>query len=308
MANEQPDRSNSQPDTQEMDRDAFQKYALSTLAKTLSNTVDRITSDTSEPFVLGEGERQRLETIRGVGIYQGLAVTVGTFLMLRGARYVVVRRLQEMSKPGPKMSSPFSATNHTSSSPRLPPRNPAWDLLHFFLDLGASGMTGLTATILLTDQPKIASTLASVPLSHGHSRLSDAFCPPMVAQVAQLRHNAMKSEQAGVLHISKDDISSPETAPSRMYLTALLQFEHNCRLRMAQEDMIRRNNGMGAELPVFIPHPGVVSGVLGQMNVDEESPSDDFSQHEFYEPNVDQEQGDWANSFTEDQENDRFEK
>lgn len=261
-----PDRPTDK-EWKEVQLKAENKYTLA-LMNIVSNKMDTITQTSdNKSFDLGEAERKILMDINNTGLLQGAAAGLIAFVGLRLVRRHLFGRLI-LNQTGSLVKSTTTNASSPITAPSSPFRqkmnpleraanSPFWWTLAWVTDLSASFMAAVTVSFLYTDRDKILSTISEIPLVEGQSKVSQLFCTDVQEALAQMQREASSPEEKAAL-------SKPQTP----FLAAWIAFSNNCRLRQAQEQLIRRQQGFSPDAMVNIPPPGV-------SKLDNDSLSDD---------------------------------
>lgn len=181
--------------------------------------------ENDEKFKMSPSEREAIQSLNGMGLKEGIAASLVTFLVLRRgpiyvARFVYNRRLQ--SRQGgihnnhnnsntppptaadgyqfnalPKNSNPFQNTSTATANngglrPDFPrSRNFVIRSIWWVFDVTLSVMMGASVTMAYTDVSHIRTTVTELPLQQGPSLSSRVLCKPLAQELYQVQseHN-----------------------------------------------------------------------------------------------------------------------
>jgi hypothetical protein len=225
---------------------------------------------------MGEEEARIIRNLNGVGLMEGAAAGVLTFLVLRrGPVYIGrwVRRRQMAQyhqQPPPSSSSPppssngyqFSDPNLASNNPFQRAASPRQEFprsgslfvrsIWFMFDVTLSLMMAASTSMAYTDTDKVRQQVIDMPLIQGTSLASEALCDPIVRELAKIRHERDPTfERLDKLN----EIGSP--TPASAYLDNIVHFAENCERRRFMERKLRGERGLSPTEQVQIPVPGV---------------------------------------------------
>ena len=221
----------------------------------VSSKMNKMSEDESKSFELGEAEKSVLMNINNVGLLQGaMAGAVALIALRRVRKHLFGRMMEQYEKQNTPTATKSQSPTAGPSSPFRQKKNPlemaasspVWVGLGWVTDLAASFMVAVSISVAFTDQKKILEQLSELPLVEGKSHVSRVFCPVIQETLAKMKEEASTKEQ-------KVALSQPRTP----YLAAWIAFSQNCGLRQAQEQLIRREKGLGEQEVVSIPAPGV---------------------------------------------------
>lgn len=182
-------------------------------------------------------ERAVLETaILYPGAVIGSIVTAAAFVILRkGPIYIVNRHLAKQ----------FHNMNNTKSIPNTTAKfepfqeGPVLKGVGSLFDAFFASMLGLTAWAVSINKQKFLMNAADIPLSEGHSDISDTLCDDFISIYSGIRPQFWKQHS--------DDT-----------LMAIQTFVQNCEKRQLYQKKLKREMGMGSddiefELPSRVP-------------------------------------------------------
>jgi hypothetical protein len=333
------------------------KYAAA-LMKSVTARMDEVKRDAArsaaergqtpptDAFQLGDEEKKVLLNINNTGLLEGMAAGLVTLTLLRQFRHYQFRRIMQNVKASDGTTPPTSASQFTARTlltPKSPfrqqttttntthnnsnnntnndavhgalaraTRSPFWVALGWITDLGAAFAMAVTVSALRMDQDQILKDIAAIPLVAGPSKVSQLFCPTVQTALAQLRRDAILPNERDIL-----------TRPRTPQLAAWVAFADHCQLRQAQEELLRREQGLSADAVVSIPPPGVVT--IGSTSVQpplvydaedaDAAAAAGLLGNDFYDPRVDTDAGgvDFADDLSsyldnEDQQNKKADK
>ena len=295
----------------------FRNIAISKLEKMASEVeksddLDRNSNNNgNKVFVMGEEETRVFTQMHGMGLKEGIAASIFSFLLLRKGpvyigRWVLKRRQQpntsataassggyQLSNPNNIMAgtsssslsaNPFKTTADTAASnPHQFPRsrNIVLRSIWFMFDSVLSLMVGASVSMACTDTVKIRQQVAELPLLPGRSLTSDALCGDIVAELQRLQREQSPvlerlNKQANITSsITTSNSNNNDISPAAFYMQGIITFSENCQRRAFQERKIRQENGLGRNDVVTIPSPGVPKDgprlIVKRKNTDDNS-------------------------------------
>ena len=155
----------------------------------------------------------------------------------------------------------------------------------WFVDGFAALFVASTVSFMSTDVERVLHLLSSVPLAEGESTVAREFCPDVVKELQNIR----QYDPSGTVIV--DDAKT-------MQLQAVLKFAENCRRRADYEAHLRREKGLGPQVPVSVPAPGVPIDFPFTEDLPNETAG---GQNDFdsYHPTKQEGSEEWADSFAE---------
>ena len=276
----------------------FKNVVISKLEKMTSEV-----ENSGNPFVMGEEETKVFTQITGMGLKEGVAAGLCTFLILRrGPIYIgkwVLKRRKQRSVPsfsqdgGYQLSNPNATANpfqNVQNSERFPrPKSLLLRSIWFVTDSMLSLMVGASASFAFTDTTKIRQQITELPLLPGRSLTSDAFCSDIVAEIQRLQkeHNPVF-----------DRLKNPNNkSPAAFYMQGIADFSQNCERRFFLERQLRQERGLAKSEAVIIPNPGVSKDGPRLVPGSEDSIFEEEEEGEF----TDTSDLDWVSGFVSDQ-------
>jgi len=239
-------------------------------------------------YRLGTKEKEEIVRITGMGLVEGVAAGVATFVLLRRGpvmigRYVARRRQGRMSTHG-SMNTRSNAQHHSQqqgkpdlggtsyklSDPNAGPHtstafdpykvNPHWPrprsfllrAVWFWFDATISLMTAASVSMRLSGAERIKTQVSDLPLVEGHSLVATTLCKP-VTQELQSVHR----QQSSAYHRLRKRMEDGEDTPAALYFSGIIAFVENCERRTAMEERLRFSKGLAEDAEVEIPPPGV---------------------------------------------------
>jgi hypothetical protein len=225
-------------------------------------------------FQMGREESRIIRNLNGVGMIEGLAAGIFTFVVLRkGPLYVGRWFRRRLLSPYQQSSSPsrtppnssgysFSDPNATNTNPFLNASNPSQEFprsgsflirsIWFMFDATLSLMMAASTSVAYTDTEKIRRQVIDMPLIQGTSLISEALCDPIVRELAKTR----KADDRTFERLNNlNEKGSP--TPASTYLDNIIHFAENCERRRYMERKIRLEHGLSAANQVEIPITGV---------------------------------------------------
>lgn len=230
-----------------------------------------------------QAERSLLSQVNQLGWTEGQIAGAVTFLFLRRRQIgntmgrFLRTRYNQLPPPPP---------SHLTTRPH----HPALQVVQFTLDLSLSVIAAISVSLYFTDQDKLLSTVASIPLVPGRSVVADEFCPDICREYNQIHSREYWNQ-----------VESP-------ILRCISTFCRNCQLRNAYQHKLRQEQGLGdpTTSSMSIPPPGVPLDYTFQENADSVS-EETFGLNDFGQETtiVTSQDDDWAKSFVTDQEADK---
>ena len=242
---------------------------------------------------MGEEEQRIISNMTGMGLREGIAASIASFIILRRGpkyigRWVQRRRQRQQSRSSPfsssntaggtsassapyKLSDPTKLTNSTSKNnpfhnaanananrndfPR--PRGFLSRSIWFVFDSVLSIMMGANVSTFFTDKDAIRQQIVELPLISGRSLTADALCEGLVEELRKVREEKNPAyERLQKLSRGEHSTTTEPTAAS-YYMDGIVLFCENCERRRYFERRIREESGLGTTVPVDIPIPGV---------------------------------------------------
>jgi len=286
---------------------------------------------------MGEEEQKILYRQNGMGLKEGVAAGIVTFIVLRKgpiymSRWLQKRALQQQqaqAKPPPQsgmnvpplrgdgsyqLSNPNGVSKANNpfqrvQNPEGPPRSKSIVLrsIWFGFDALLSLMVAASVSMTYTDADKLRRELVEIPLVTGRSLVSDTLCDDITAELQKVQQEELPvylrlqqslKEQHHHQGGTTNDIPK---SPASFYLESIQHFTENCQRRRAMERRIRQEQGLDKRDSVEIPSPGVPRDGPRLVTLT------DGNQMEVNKEDVDfdalrQEEDQWASEFVTDQE------
>ncbi|KAG7366476.1 hypothetical protein IV203_029146 [Nitzschia inconspicua] len=227
-------------------------------------------------FQMGEEESKIIQNLNGVGLMEGAAAGMLTFLVLRRGPVLIgrwVRRRQmaqyQQYRQPPSASSPPTASDGYKLSNPTNSANPFQRAAHsrqefprsgsffvrsiwFIFDVTLSLMMAASTSMAYTDTDKIRQQIIDMPLVQGTSLTSQALCDPIVQELRKIR----KEQDPTFERLDKLNQTGSHT-PASVYLDNIISFAENCERRKFVEHKLRQERGLSSDDLVDIPSPGV---------------------------------------------------
>jgi hypothetical protein len=275
-SNSNSNNSNSNPDydvkRRQEDMALFQRFRTVATAK-----LERMTSQVEKsdnPYQMGEEEKQILTQMHGMGLKEGVAAGVVTFLILRRGpiyigRYIMKRNPMNNttttttttnpgSSGGYQLSNPNAATKNPfqqAANPQFPrSRNRFFRAIWFTFDATLSLMMAANVSVQYTDASKMRQKISELPLVPGKSLVSDALCEELSAELQKVIAEQNPSYKR-LLRESKQGLEAK--SPLAFYMQGITSFCENCQRRAYREQELRQEQGLSSLEQVEIPAPGV---------------------------------------------------
>jgi hypothetical protein len=251
-----------------------------------SNSLDKLSrqieQNGGEKLKMGDEEKKIISNLSGMGLKEGMAAGIVTFIVLRKGpvhigRWVRRRQLAQYQQyPSSPSSSPqtppFSSTNSNGgyklSDPRMATNNPFQRAANkqefprsgslvvrsiwFVFDATLALMMGASTSMAYTDTDLIREQIVDMPLVPGRSLTSDALCDPVVEELTKVK----AEKNPAYIRLQKLNQDGAQT-PASYYLDGIVKFCENCERRRYMETRIRQEKGLEKAYPVEIPRPGV---------------------------------------------------
>jgi hypothetical protein len=273
-SNSNSNNSNSSPDhdiqRRNEDMALFQRFRTVATAK-----LERMTSQvekTDNPYQLGEEEKQILTQMHGMGLKEGVAAGVVTFLILRKGPIFIGRYLMKRnpmnatttttatpgSSGGYQLSNPTAVAKNPfqqAANPQFPrSRNRFFRAIWFTFDATLSLMMAANVSMQYTDTSMMRQKISEIPLVPGKSMISDALCKELSAELQKVIAEKDPSYKR-LLRESKQGLENK--SPFAFYMQGITSFCENCERRAYREQELRQEQGLSSMEQVEIPAPGV---------------------------------------------------
>lgn len=273
-------------------------------------------------FQMGEPEKQVFRQMSGMGIKEGIAAGIVTFLVLRRgpiyvARWVYQRRMAKQAPPGDgsyQLSPPTTPTStgstgnpfQTAIRPDFPrSRNVVVRTIWFAFDSVLSLMMAASVSMAYTDTDHIRQQLVELPLLQGRSLTADTLCDDIVQELQKIKEEQNPAYQ----RLSKLNRLDQKT-PASFYLEAIEEFCQNCQRRRYVEQQLRQEQGLKDNEPVAIPKrvpsngPRLLLTTSPFQNSGMDLTNHDDNEEPFTDDDSDFQNFDWASDLTTDQQDD----
>jgi hypothetical protein len=231
---------------------------------------------------LSDAEHQILLSMNNTGLFEGSMAGLVTLVSLRLARRALFRPRTMASGGGGRAMTTTNTPSSFPSSPitaaRPPPSSSSSGggtfrqqmdrlahsrvgmVLGWLTDVAIGGTVAAFVADACLDEEEMLRDVADIPLLPGESAIARHFCPVVQDALLQLSRQATTPAETAAL-----------TRPRTPQMAAWLTFSHNCQLRQAQEELIRRQQGLSADAIVSIPPPGVSSSSSDMLDYDAHS-------------------------------------
>ena len=223
-------------------------------------------------------EKKALMDLNAVGLKQGFAAGIGTFILLRFGRRMLAnwatRRIQQQQQK-PFGSYKFGdsqvdqagqagASGFAQSQQKWTPRPEGLGVKIFrtMIEVALSFNSAILATAYWTDTDAIVAKAADIPLVEGRSMVSNELCDDFIRE-----YHSIPSEFWKELH------DKHPTSTSKTLFLSIERFVRNCKKRRIYESQLTQSQGnltdaFGDYKDIdikfsrpFIPSPGVPRGV-----------------------------------------------
>lgn len=258
---------------------------------------------------MGEQEKQVFRQMTGMGIKEGIAAGIVTFLVLRRgpiyvSRWIYQRRMAKQAQPPPgdgsyQLSPPTGNPFQTALRPDFPrSKNIVIRTIWFAFDSVLSLMMAASVSMAYTDTDRIRQQLVELPLLEGRSLTADALCDDIVQELQKIKGEQNPAYQ----RLVKLNRTGGKT-PASFYLEAIEEFCQNCQRRRYVEQQLRQEQGLHDNEPVNITSriPSNGPRLLLPTTLSPIRSNDDES---FPGNNADFQNFDWVADFTTDQQKD----
>lgn len=254
----------------------FKNVAADALEQ-MSRQEERDGGGAKKKFQMGEEESRIIQNLSGVGLMEGVAAGILTFVVLRRGpiyigRWVRRRQMAQYHQQPPPSSSPpppasngyqFSDPNASTSNNPFQraasltqefPKSGSFFLrsIWFMFDFTLSLMMAASTSMLYTDTDKIRQQVIDMPLVQGTSLTSQALCDPIIKELAKIRQEHDPTFER------LDELNKTESpTPASTYLDNIVHFAENCERRRFEERKLRQERGLSSKDSIEIPSPGV---------------------------------------------------
>lgn len=231
-------------------------------------------------YKMGEHEKKILLEMQGMGLAEGMAAGIATFLLLRRGpiwigNFIVKRRgggaatgnvpknpfqnASTMSSPikatgGYQLSNPLFASSTNPNFPRS--RSPIIRAIWFVFDTTLSLMMAANVSMQYTDLRRIRDDLVELPLAEGKSLVSEAFCESLTQELQKVQQENSPAYQRLVQQYQKrqssDQFSNFSSSsdeainPLALYMEGITLFTQNCERRaFRQREIFQEQGGTG---------------------------------------------------------------
>jgi hypothetical protein len=273
--------------------------------------MDRQSEETGIEFQHGVKESLVIDQMQDMGLYEGIAAGVLTFIILRRGpliigRYVQKSRMQQensirntgFSNSSYQLSDP-NPTNRLQQTlnPKYPrPRNVFLRGIWFCFDATVSLIVAASVTSMYTITEQLRNQIAELPLIEGRSLVAESLCDDLAAELQAVQAEGNRAYR----RLRKRDAQNEDHAA--FYMEGVEKFVENCQRRNAMERRLRQEQGLGPHDHVEILPPGVPrDGPRLLANSDGVEQDEDYSiydlRHDYESPDAD-----WASNFVTDQE------
>mmetsp|Transcript_32104 Transcript_32104/g.78009 ORF Transcript_32104/g.78009 Transcript_32104/m.78009 type:complete len:418 (+) Transcript_32104:18-1271(+) len=201
---------------------------LSRFRNVISNKLEQMSTETEaeqKTYKMGDHEKKVLMQMQGMGLAEGMAAGVATFLLLRRGpiwigRFILNRRAAGASTRGGggpansntvsknpfqnasnsannntmnntggyQLSNPFAGNTNANYNNFPRSRNPIVRGIWFLVDSTLSLMMAANVSMQYTDLKRIRKDLVELPLAEGRSLVSDAFCEELTQELQKIQH------------------------------------------------------------------------------------------------------------------------
>ena len=257
----------------------FRNLAASRINQ-LANEADD-SNDTKLKHQMGQKEQELLLEMNGMGLREGIAAGIVTFVTLRRGPIVLARWLQRrrsqmklakqnQSPPtttstgstgstGYRLSDPnaTATTNPFQRAANEPPfprsKNIVLRGIWFVFDGTLSLMMAASVSMAYTDVDRIRNQLIELPLVEGKSLVSDVLCQDVLDELKRVKD----SQDPAYQRLTSSSKINQQNTPAQQYLEGIIKFAEHCERRKAFEHSYRQERGMRPNEPVMVPAPGI---------------------------------------------------